>query len=104
MIPTVDMDVDPTFPTDLAMGLPDEEDVDEEGYGYFRDVWTIGEVSHEEAVKMIDEEKRLVSLVDQASQTQAEFEAIAKAIEVGNSTTCQPATLQSTQTASLFDS
>jgi hypothetical protein len=83
VIPTVDIHVDPMFPVDLAIGLPDEEDVDEEGYGYFRDVWTIGEVSHEEAVSMIEEERRLVSLVDQASRTPTEFEAIAKAIEVG---------------------
>ncbi|CAM5570614.1 hypothetical protein SROCM77S_05372 [Streptomyces rochei] len=39
------------------MGLPDEEDVDEEGYGFFRDVWTIGKVDHDEAIRMIEEEK-----------------------------------------------
>lgn len=83
MIPTVDIVVDPTFPADLAMGLPDEEDVDEEGYGYFRDVWSIGKVSHEEAVSMINEERSLVTLVDQASSTRADFEAIAKALEAG---------------------
>jgi hypothetical protein len=32
---------------------------------------------------MIEEEKRLVSIVDQASETHAEFEAIAKAVEAG---------------------
>ncbi|MGA5517676.1 hypothetical protein ACPCK2_15750 [Streptomyces pseudogriseolus] len=83
MIPSVDIDVDPSFPAALAMGLPDEENVDEEGYGYFRGVWTIGEVSHEEAVSMIQEERRLVTLVDRTSRTQAEFEAMAKAVEEG---------------------
>ncbi|MEV6649971.1 hypothetical protein [Streptomyces sp. NPDC051219] len=85
MIPTVDIDIDidPRFPANLAMGLPEEEDVGEEGYGYFRDVWAIGEVSREEAVGMIEEEWRLVALVDQASRTHAEFEAMAKAVEAG---------------------
>jgi hypothetical protein len=83
VIPIVDIDVDPTFPADLAMGLPDEEDVDEEGYGCFRDVWTIGEVSRAEAATMIEKERHLIYLVDQASKTDAEFEAIAKAVEIG---------------------
>ncbi|MFF6862950.1 hypothetical protein [Streptomyces ardesiacus] len=83
MIPTADVDVDPAFPADLSMGLPDEDDVDEEGYGYFRDVWTIGAVDRDEAVRMIEEERRLVNLVDQASGTPAEYEAIARAVEVG---------------------
>ncbi|MET7896883.1 hypothetical protein [Streptomyces mirabilis] len=83
MIPAADIDVDPAFPAKLAMGLPDEEDVDEEGYGFFRDVWTIGEVSHEEAVRMIEKERRLVSLIDQASRTHADFEAMARAAEAG---------------------
>ncbi|MEU9363524.1 hypothetical protein AB0D71_02075 [Streptomyces avermitilis] len=90
MIPAVAIDIDPTFPADLDRGLPDDEDVDEEGYGYFRDVWTIGEVSHEEAVSMINEERRLVSLVDHVSRTHAEFKAIAKAVEVGEPD-CLPA-------------
>ncbi|WJY52551.1 hypothetical protein QRN89_23715 [Streptomyces chengbuensis] len=83
MIPSADIDVDPAFPTDLAMGLPDEDDVGEEGYGCFRDVWVMGEATHEEAVSMIEEERRLVSLVDQASRTHAGFEAMAKAVEGG---------------------
>jgi hypothetical protein len=99
VIPAVIIDVDPTFPADLDMGLPDDEDVDEEGYGYFRDVWTIGEVSHEEAVSMIDEERRLVTLVDHASRTHAEFEAIAKAVEGG-----EPDYLPAGYTAQHLDS
>ncbi|WP_329289377.1 hypothetical protein [Streptomyces sp. NBC_01455] len=81
MIPTADIDVDPRFPADLAMGLPDEEEVDEEGYGYFRDVWTIGAVSREEAIAIIEEEQRLVRLVDHASRDHGEFEALATAVE-----------------------
>ncbi|THA55853.1 hypothetical protein E6P78_32475 [Streptomyces sp. A0958] len=83
MIPAVSLDVDPSFPAGLAMGLPDKDEVIEEGYGCFRDVWTIGEVGHEEAIQMIEAERHLVRLVDQASRTDAEFEAMAKAVETG---------------------
>lgn len=83
LIPTMRLDVDPSFPASLAMGMPDEDEVSEEGYGYFRDVWAMGEVTHEEAIHMINEERRLVGLVDQGSQSHAEFEALAKALERG---------------------
>ncbi|MFD8979109.1 hypothetical protein [Streptomyces sp. NPDC059564] len=83
MIPTTRIEVDPSFPAALAMGMPDEDQVSEEGYGFFRDVWALGEVSHGEAVRLIGEEKRLVRLVDQGSRNAAEFEALAKALERG---------------------
>ncbi|MFF8293968.1 hypothetical protein ACF07M_00755 [Streptomyces globisporus] len=81
MIPSADIDVVPAFPVHLAMGLPAPDEVDEEGYGYFRDVWAIGEVGREEARAMIEEERRLVSLVDQASRNEVEFDCLAQAIE-----------------------
>ncbi|WP_150493324.1 hypothetical protein [Streptomyces kanamyceticus] len=79
----MDIDVDPSFPANLAMGWPDEEDVSEEGYGYFHNVWAMGDVTRSEALAMIEEEQHLVRLVDQASRTDAEFEAVAKAVEAG---------------------
>ncbi|WP_438303206.1 hypothetical protein ACSHXN_14455 [Streptomyces sp. HUAS TT11] len=81
MIPVIDLDVDPSLPTDLILGLPVEGAFDEEGYGFFRDVWAVGHVSHEEAVAMLKEEGHLLSLADQASTNHAEFEAVAKALE-----------------------
>ncbi|WP_327670416.1 MULTISPECIES: hypothetical protein [unclassified Streptomyces] len=79
----MDIEVDPSFPTNLTMGLPDPEDVGEEGYGCFRDVWTMGNVPRREALAMIKEERHLMGLVDQASRTDTDFEAIAKAVESG---------------------
>ncbi|MFI8204852.1 hypothetical protein [Streptomyces sp. NPDC085937] len=81
MIPVVDVEVDPTFPANVALGLPPEDEIDEEGYGFFRGVWDIGDVSHEEAVAMVKEERHLASLVDLAASTHADFEAIARALE-----------------------
>ncbi|MFF8656611.1 hypothetical protein [Streptomyces huasconensis] len=81
MIPVADIEVASSFPAGLPMGLPAEDEVDEEGYGFFRDVWDVGHVSHEEAVAMLDEERHLVSLADHATRTHTEFEAVAKALE-----------------------
>ncbi|MEU1012235.1 hypothetical protein [Streptomyces sp. NPDC005890] len=81
MIPVVNIEVDPTFPANVTLGLPPEDEIDEEGYGFFRGVWDIGNMSHEEAVAMVKEERHLVDLVDRAALTHANFEAIASALE-----------------------
>ncbi|MDX3638600.1 hypothetical protein [Streptomyces sp. MB09-02B] len=90
MIPVVDIEVDPTFPAGVALGLPPEDEIDEEGYGFFRGVWDIGAVSHEEAVTMVKEERLLASLVDLAASAHTDFEAIASALEA-NDPDCLPA-------------
>ncbi|MFJ1845524.1 hypothetical protein [Streptomyces sp. NPDC088146] len=90
MIPFVDLEVDPTLPATVALGLPPEDEIDEEGYGFFRDVWDIGEVSHEEAATIVKEERRLAALVDLAASTPSDFEAIASALEA-NDPDCLPA-------------
>jgi hypothetical protein len=81
VIPVVDIEVDPSFPANVALGLPPEDEIDEEGYGFFRGVWDIGDVSHEEAVAMVKEERHLSNLVDRAALTHVDFEAIANALE-----------------------
>lgn len=85
MIPFFDVEIDASFPENLSMGLPPEDEVDEEGYGYFHDVWAIGEVDRGEAVVIIEEERRIVDLIDRESTSCPEFEAMAKAVEEGNS-------------------
>ncbi|MCP3758386.1 hypothetical protein [Streptomyces sp. TBY4] len=89
MIPCIDMEVDPSFPTNAAFGMPAEEDVSEEGFGLFRGTWLIGDVSHDDAVAMIGEERQLATHVDLTAPTHAEFEAIAGAIE-SNDPACLP--------------
>lgn len=83
MIPRIDLPVDPSFPEGVPMGMPPEDEVSEEGYGFFRGVWDISGVTHEEARAMVEEERRLAHLVDQMSTTPKEFEAIATAVEDG---------------------
>lgn len=66
------------------MGLPPEDEISEEGYGFFRDVWDIRGVTHEEARAVVEEERHLVQLLDRASSQRDEFEALATAIERGD--------------------
>lgn len=84
MIPHTDLEVDPSFPGHLAMGMPAEDEVDEEGYGFFRGVWDISGASLRDAWAVIEEERRLADLVDQATATRQDFEAVAGAVEDGS--------------------
>ncbi|WP_159329677.1 hypothetical protein [Streptomyces tendae] len=84
MIPFVSMNVDPSVPVDAQLGLPAEDEIGEEGYGVFRNVWTIYPPDLVQLAALLDEERLLVSLIDEASQTTAEFEARAAAVEGGD--------------------
>ncbi|GGT62561.1 hypothetical protein [Streptomyces lateritius] len=81
MIPSIELEVMPDFPAYATFGLPDVDEITEEGFGWFRDVWYLGSVSHEEALSVITEERRLANLIDALSLTHMEFEAIARAVE-----------------------
>jgi len=83
VIPRIDLQVDPSFPEGVPMGMPPEDEVSEEGYGFFRGVWDISDASREDALWAIKEERRLADLVDQVTATPEEFEAVAKAVEGG---------------------
>ncbi|MET8698258.1 hypothetical protein ABZW10_05195 [Kitasatospora sp. NPDC004723] len=84
MIPHIDIEVDPSFPAGVAMGMPPEDEISEEGYGYFRDTWDISGFSRADAAAVIEEERRLVDLLNQVTTTREEFEAVAAAMEQGD--------------------
>ncbi|MFG2658964.1 hypothetical protein [Streptomyces sp. NPDC048425] len=81
MIPRIDLQVDPSFPEGVPMCMPPEEEIDEEGYGFFRGVWDISGAKHADALTVIEEERHVVALVDQLTATPQEFEAVAISIE-----------------------
>ncbi|MFJ2632754.1 hypothetical protein ACIO6U_12495 [Streptomyces sp. NPDC087422] len=83
MIPRLDLQVNPSFPESVPMRMPSEDEVDEEGYGFFQGVWNISGASHADALTIITEERHLVDLVDQVAASPEEFEAVATAIENG---------------------
>ncbi|MFI9327814.1 hypothetical protein ACIGZJ_09740 [Kitasatospora sp. NPDC052868] len=84
MIPRFEIEVDPSFPAGADIGMPPEDEISEEGYGYFRDVWDISGATRAEAVSVIEGERRLVDLMDRASTTWEEFETLAVAVEMGD--------------------
>nr|WP_127891997.1 hypothetical protein [Streptomyces sp. S10(2018)] len=84
MIPRTDIQVDPSFPEGAPMGMPLEEEISEEGYGFFRGVWDISGVSRDEALAVLEEERQLAALVDSVTTTPDEFEAVAHAVEWGD--------------------
>ncbi|MEW2302723.1 hypothetical protein AB0958_22585 [Streptomyces sp. NPDC006655] len=84
MIPRIDVKVDPSFPEGVPMCMPEEDEISEEGYGFFRGVWDISGVTHEEARAIVEEERGLAHLVDQVSADPEEFEDVARAVERGD--------------------
>ncbi|PYC69181.1 hypothetical protein C7C46_28185 [Streptomyces tateyamensis] len=84
MIPFVDLEVKPYLPAKAVLRLPAEDEVSEDGFGYFHDMWLIGNVSRAEADQMVEEDRHLLSLVSESANTPIEFEAIASALENGD--------------------
>lgn len=63
------------------MGMPPDEEISEEGYGFFRGVWDISGATRADALTVIEEERHLVDLIDQVTSTPTEFEAVSRAVE-----------------------
>jgi hypothetical protein len=80
MIPAQDIEVDVPSPLPEA-GMPDPEEVGEEGFGGFRDTWHIGHVGKADLESILREEAELMRIVDAVAATPDEFEELASAIE-----------------------
>jgi hypothetical protein len=80
MIPAQDIEADVPSPLPEA-GMPDPEEVSEEGFGGFRDAWYIGHVAKADMEAILREEVELMRIVDAVAATPEEFEELASAIE-----------------------
>lgn len=81
MIPRADVEVSPDLPAGAAYWVPTEEDLSEEGVGYFRDTWLIMNVSAEEAEEIVSYEEQMLRVVDELAANPQDFEELAKCVE-----------------------
>lgn len=81
MIPRADIEIESGIPAGATFWTPEPEDIGDEGFGFFQDVWPILDVSPSEAADVIDAERVAVAFADAGSTNQREFEDLAKAVE-----------------------
>jgi len=85
MYPRTDVELNPELPDAAKFWTPEPDEIDEEGFGYFRNVWTIVDVPEEEAREMLHRDRTASSFVSELTSTEIEFNAIAKVVETGES-------------------
>ncbi|WP_328933501.1 MULTISPECIES: hypothetical protein [unclassified Streptomyces] len=84
MIPRTEYPVFSRIPEEAEFWMPMEEDIpDDERIGYFRGVWMILGVTFEEARTMVSVEATQIAVIDSLSQTEIQFEEIARACDTG---------------------
>jgi hypothetical protein len=83
--PRVDIEVHPELPDRAEFWTPAPEDIDEEeGFGYFRDVWPITGVTVDHAQNVLSQDRFLSALVASLATDEIEFEVLAAAAETGS--------------------
>ncbi|MGW9455386.1 hypothetical protein ACWG5N_05205 [Streptomyces globisporus] len=84
MIPTLDYAPDALIPNDATFWMPTEDDIpDDEGIGYFRNVWMILNEPEVTTRNVIETESALISLADRLTTSMEEYEALATIIDKG---------------------
>lgn len=107
MIPTLDINVSAEIPRSATFWVPSEEELPEPGDecaigGYFRDTWYIVDVSADEAIYVVREERTCLGLAARLATDATSFDAIASAFESGY-TDSLPAALQASDVADLHE-
>lgn len=83
MIPECPLAGTSELPAGAAFWMPKPDEISEDGFSFFRDVWLIRGVSVREAQEVIEEERRIVHVVDQLSVDVDDFEKLAAIAEAG---------------------
>lgn len=85
MYPRADVVLHPEIPVGAEFWTPTPEDIDEEeGFGYFRDVWPILDVTAEHAQNVVSKDRHLSTLVAGLATNGMEFEILASVLETGS--------------------
>ena len=84
MVPKFEASLSPTLPIGLAYWTPSPSDLSDEGFGCFRDTWTIGRLTKREAKDQLEADRALVQLADRLADSADTYEQVAGAIESGD--------------------
>lgn len=84
MIPTAEIELNANVPPRFHFWMPAEGDIPEdEGIGYFRDVWMIINAPIESARQIVADEAELVSIAGKVAKSIDDFESLAQIMEAG---------------------
>jgi hypothetical protein len=84
LIPYTHIQLDPALPQNTPFWMPAEDEIDEEGIGFFRGVWAIFDVPLSEAAQVVADERAAATAVDAAADDAETFEYFAQLIEAHN--------------------
>lgn len=73
--------IEPCFEVPTGARLPDEDEVSEEGFGFFRGVWLIGRTPADEIDAIAAWETGAVDAVSRCASTPEDFDRIARVLE-----------------------
>ncbi|MFI6466912.1 hypothetical protein [Streptomyces sp. NPDC050538] len=96
MIPRVEYEYSSNIPEDATFWMPSEEEIpDDEGIGYFRDVWMILNEPESEVRNIVTEEETLIEILDNLAASPQDYELIAEAIDSQDAETLPAGLLRS---------
>lgn len=72
------------LPAEAAFWMPKISELDEEGFGFFRNTWTITDVSARAARELIEDERRLAEALDDLTTSAEHFDRLARAAEAND--------------------
>lgn len=71
------------LPAAATFWMPKPDEIDEEGFGYFRDTWLIKDVPERKAREIMVEERRIAEVIGELSNDADDFERLAQVAESG---------------------
>jgi len=84
MIPTTEAGGTKSIPTSATFWMPRADDLDgDEGFGSFQGTWVIRNMPVNDAHDVVNEERRLVEMIDRIAADAEHFERLARAVEFG---------------------
>lgn len=81
MIPNYDIPVDQALPPDVVYWQPKPSDIDEEGFGFFQNVWPLGLPSRSVAHEVLKSERAGLKYLARVCRDDVQFDAQAERLE-----------------------